>query len=66
MEWRTKWLKWTSLFAKVRRSIDVEFAREVGRRKGSWKGGVLGCGHKLKPNETIKECLDRMMIEKEF
>ena len=66
MEWRPKWLKWTSLFAKVKRSIDVEFAREVGKRKGSWKGGVLGCGHPLKPNETIKECLDRMMIEKEF
>lgn len=66
MEWRPKWLKWTSLFAKVRRSIDVEFAREVGRRKGSWKGGVLGCSHLIKPNETIKECLDRMMIEKEF
>lgn len=66
MEWRPKWLKWTSLFSKVRRCIDVEFAREVGSKKDSWKGGVLGCGHELKPNETIKECLDRMMKEKEF
>ena len=66
MEWRPKWLKWTSLFAKVKRTIEVEFAREVGRRKGSWKGGVLGCSYIIKPNETIKECLDRIMIEKEF
>lgn len=66
MEWRPKWLKWTSLFSKVVRGIDVDFEKEVGKRKGSWKGGVVGCHHKLKPNETVKECLDRMMKEKEF
>ena len=33
-EWRPKWLKWTSLFAKKRRSIDIHFSKEVGKEKG--------------------------------
>lgn len=38
--------KWLSIFykPKIRRSLDIEFNKEVGRRKGSWKGGTLGHG----------------------
>lgn len=66
MEWRPLWFKWTKLFAKVRRSIDIEFDKEVGKRKSSWKGGTLGCGYELLPNETPAECLKRMEKEREF
>lgn len=45
-EWRrgTGWFEWLSLFSKpkVRTSLDLSFSAEVGRKKGSWKGGVIG------------------------
>lgn len=66
MEWRPYWFMWTSLFSKVRRSISVEFDKEVGKRKGSWKGGVIGCGYDLRPDETPYECLKRMENERDF
>lgn len=65
-EWRPKWLKWTSLFAKVKRTIDVHFSQEVGKEKGSWKGGCVGCSYDLLPNETALECLKRMEKERKF
>lgn len=66
MEWRPKWLKWTSLFALKRRSIDVHFSKEVGKRKGEWKGGTLGCGYDLLPNENPLDCLKRMEQDRDF
>lgn len=65
-EWRPKWLKWTKLFAKTRRGIDVHFSKECGKRKGSWKGGTLGCGYELLSNETPLDCLKRMEKERNF
>jgi hypothetical protein len=65
-EWRPLWFKWTSLFAKKRRTIEIEFDKEVGKRKGGWKGGTLGCGYELLPDETPYECLKRMEQEREF
>jgi hypothetical protein len=65
-EWRPKWFKWTNLFAKVRKTIRVDFDKEVGSEKGSWKGGVLGCGYELLPGETPQQCLKRMEIERKF
>lgn len=65
-EWRMKCLKWTKLFAKIRRDIDVDFDQEVGKKKGSWKGGVIGCGYDLKAKETPYECLKRMEKERSF
>lgn len=45
-EWKfgEGYFKWLSLFrrAKIRRSLDIQFSKETGRRKGSWKGGTLG------------------------
>ena len=63
-EWRPKWLMWTSRFAKVRRSIDIHFDKEVGARKGSWKGGTIGCGYNMLPNEEPLDCLKRMEKER--
>lgn len=66
MEWRPKWFKWTSLFNKVSTSIAVEFDKGVGKRKGSWKGGTIGCGYELRKCETPLECLRRMEKERKF
>jgi hypothetical protein len=65
-EWRPKWLKWTSLFAKKNRGIDVHFSKECGRQKGSWKGGTIGCGYELLKNENPIDCLKRMEKERTF
>ena len=65
-EWRPKWLKWTKLFAIVSRDIDIHFSKECGKNKGSYKGGVIGCGYKLLPNEEPLDCLKRMEKERKF
>jgi hypothetical protein len=55
MEWHLGegWFKWLSFFAKprIRRSLDIEFSKEVGPKKGSWKGGTLGHGIEMLPGE---------------
>ncbi len=66
MEWRPRCLKWTRLFAKIRTSIDVAFSDEVGERTGSWKGGTIGCGWDLLPNETPEQALRRMESARVF
>ena len=65
-EWRPKWFKWTSLFSKKSRNIEINFDGEVGERAGSYKGGTMGCSYNLLPNETPKQCLLRMMKERKF
>lgn len=65
-EWRQKWLKWTSLFNKTRKTIAIEFSEEVGEGKGSWKGGTVGCSFELLSNETPEQCLRRMEKERKF
>ncbi len=63
-EWRPKWLTWTKLFATKITRIEVEFSKEVGSAKGSWKGGTLGCSYALLKNETPLDCLKRMEKER--
>lgn len=65
-EWRRKGWMWSTLFAQVIRSIDVEFNQEVGERTGSWKGGTVGCGWDLLPGESPYSCLKRMEQERKF
>lgn len=65
-EWRRRWLMWTSLFNKVIKSIDVDFDKEVGEQAGTWKGGVLGCGYPMLPNDTPFTTLCRMERERKF
>lgn len=66
LEWRPKWLGWTKLFRKVRRSIEVEFSEEMGPRKGSWKGGTIGCGFNMLPGEHPTETILRMQRDYDF
>ncbi len=65
-EWRMRWLKWTKLFAKISKSIDINFSGEVGERAGSWKGGVTGCSYNIKKGEIPLETLRRMELERKF
>jgi len=65
-EWRPKWLTFFPIFKKIRKTIDVTFDREVGERTGSYKGGVLGCGHDMLKGETPFYCLKRMEKDRIF
>lgn len=65
-EWKPKWLKWTKLFSVVDRSIDIHFSKECGNRKGTWKGGTIGCSYTILPNEDPLDCLKRMEKEREL
>lgn len=62
-EWRfgTGLFKWLSLFRKprIRRSLDIEFDKEVGREKGSWKGGLIGTGIDMLPGELHEDAFRR-------
>ena len=53
-------------FKIVKRYIEIEFDGEVGKGKGSWKGGCIGCSYELLPNETSEECIRRMENERSF
>lgn len=72
MEWRWRIFHW--LYKKgiklgpkvVSRTISVTFNDEVGERTGSWKGGAMGCGYEMKPNELPYDCLRRMERERKF
>lgn len=59
-EWRQKWLKWTKFGAKVKKTLDVDFSEEVGRGRGSWKGGTLGTGFDITKTSNIEEGLKKM------
>lgn len=39
---------------KIERYIDIEFSGETGSRKGSWKGGTIGCSSPIEQHETIE------------
>lgn len=65
-ERRWRWFTWLAWPRGVQRSIAVDFSGEVGERTGSWKGGTIGCGYTLLPNETPLGCLRRMERERKF
>lgn len=66
-EWRrgTGWWRFLSLFwpKKVRRSLDIRFSGETGRRKGSWKGGTIGTGIDMLPGELHEAAFRRYCAE---
>lgn len=63
MEWRfgTGYFKWLSLFRgrKIRRSLDIGFSGETGRRKGSWKGGTIGSSIEILQGELHEAAFRR-------
>ena len=62
-EWKfgAGWFKWLSLFRRpmIRRSLDISFSEEVGREKGSWKGGVTGHSIVMRPDELHESAFRR-------
>lgn len=47
----------------IRRSLDIQFSSEVGRRKGSWKGGTIGHSIEMLPDELHKAAFRRYCSE---
>lgn len=68
-EWQWKfgtgWFRWLSLFRrdKVRRSLDLHFSKETGKRKGSWKGGTIGHSIDMLPGELHEAAFRRYCAE---
>ncbi len=62
-EWRfgTGWFRWLSVFRrpKIVRSLNITFGSEVGRDKGSWKGGTIGHGIEMLPTESHEGAMRR-------
>lgn len=62
-EWRLgeKWCAWLSVFAKpkIRRSLSINFDKETGPEKGSWKGGTMGTGIDMLPGELHEAAFRR-------
>ncbi len=62
-EWRfgTGLFSWLSLFRKhrIRRALAIEFDKEVGTQKGSWKGGLIGTSIEMLPGELHEAALRR-------
>ena len=67
-EWKfgEKWFRWLSLFRRnmVRRSLSIEFDKECGPEKGSWKGGTMGTSIDMLPGE-LHEAAFRRYCEQE-
>jgi len=59
------WFKWLSVFRaqKVRRSLDLRFSGETGKRKGSWKGGTIGHSIEMLPGELHEAAFRRYCPE---
>lgn len=59
------WFRWLAWLSKpiIRRSLDLSFSGETGRRKGSWKGGTLGHGIEMRPGETPAAAFERYCAE---
>lgn len=64
--WKRKWLTWFPFWEDRRDYIEIIFDKEVGKEKGSWKGGCIGCSYNLLPGESAVNCLKRMEKERKF
>lgn len=60
--------KWLSLFRRKqsRRSLKISFSAEVGKRKGSWKGGTLGHSIEMMPGELHEPAFRRYCLENDL
>lgn len=62
--WRWKLLRWLRIpVYNVAYSLDVRFSDEMGNERGSWKGGVIGCGCTYIPGEPVENALRRFELE---
>jgi hypothetical protein len=50
----------------VSRSLDLRFSSEVGKRKGSWKGGTIGHSIKMLAGETAEAAFRRYCLQEKL
>lgn len=57
----TGWFRWLGYLRtkKVYRGLDLDFDKDVGRDKGSWKGGMMGHSTAMLPGETPEQAMRR-------
>jgi len=57
--------RWLRYFMKgqVRNSLEIQFSRETGKRKGSWKGGTIGHGIEMMDGEAVTDAFKRYCQE---
>jgi hypothetical protein len=57
----TGWFKWLKYFIKPEffRTLDINFDKEVGYEKGSWKGGTMGHSIDIEYGESPLEAFKR-------
>jgi hypothetical protein len=58
-EWRWKWFTWLPLFSKVERVVDCDSNVELGKKAGSWKGGLMGWSCEWDPYENMESAFIR-------
>ena len=59
------WCSWLRFFFKnpIRKSLELDFSSEVGKRKGSWKGGTMGHSIEMVPCETATDAFKRYCVK---
>lgn len=57
--WLRAILKYVPGCRAIKREIEIQFRDEVGKEKGSWKGGVVGTSFEMLPGETMTQCWER-------
>lgn len=62
-QWHRKWLPCLKM---KHTDLNMDFDKEMGPRKGSWKGGTVGMSTKIEKGETPEQALDRFALEHEF
>jgi len=66
-EWRlgTGWFAWLGYVwpKKVKTSLNISFKSEVGRDKGSWKGGMIGTCIDMQPGEDHEAAFRRFCAQ---
>lgn len=58
-EWRWLWFTWIPLFNKVQRTVDCDSNVEIGKKAGSWKGGLMGWSCEWDINESMESAFRR-------
>ena len=61
-EGKFKWLSWFRR-PNISRSLDIQFLKETGARKGSWKGGTIGHSIAMLPGELHEAAFRRYCAE---
>lgn len=51
---------------KISRCLSLQFSKETGKEKGSWKGGTVGHAIEMLPNEMHKSAFQRYCAQHEM